>query len=120
MSHGEQVNHILVIEPTTTAWMYQNGSDAKTREHLKEIGDKFQEFLLDWRAAGRVRHRQRGYHCPAWIGGAAKDAGPGFPSASVYEGGGCCRRRLRMLSTGKTAAFDEFAERGMRSVLPRR
>ena len=45
LSQGQQVNHILVLEPTTTAWMYQNGSDAKTREHLKEIGDKFQEFL---------------------------------------------------------------------------
>jgi len=46
LSRGRTENHILVIEPTTTAWMYQNGSDAKTREHLKEIGDKFQEFLL--------------------------------------------------------------------------
>jgi hypothetical protein len=47
LSRGRTENHILVIEPTTTAWMYQNGSDAKTREHLKEIGDKFQGFLLD-------------------------------------------------------------------------
>ncbi|MBM4024232.1 MAG: hypothetical protein FJ280_02345 [Planctomycetes bacterium] len=40
MSQGRQVNRILVIEPTTTAWMYQN--DPK----LKEIGDRFQSLLV--------------------------------------------------------------------------
>jgi hypothetical protein len=47
LSQGHQVNHVLVLEPTTTAWMYQNGSDAKTREHLKAIGDKFQELIME-------------------------------------------------------------------------
>ncbi len=40
MSQGRQVNRILVIEPTTTAWMYQG--DPKQ----KEIGDKFQALLV--------------------------------------------------------------------------
>ncbi len=40
MSQGKQVNRVLVIEPTTTAWMYQG--DPKQ----KEIGDKFQTLLV--------------------------------------------------------------------------
>jgi len=40
MSQGRQVNRILVIEPTTTAWMYQG--DPKQ----KEIGEQFQALLV--------------------------------------------------------------------------
>jgi len=40
MSQGKQVNRVLVIEPTTTAWMYQG--DPKQ----KEIGDRFQTLLV--------------------------------------------------------------------------
>jgi hypothetical protein len=44
LSQGQQVNHILVIPPTTTAWMYQNdGSQAKK---LDEIGNQFFDFLM--------------------------------------------------------------------------
>jgi len=41
LSQGEQINPILVLEPTTTAWMYQ-GDGAK----LKEIGDSFFSFVM--------------------------------------------------------------------------
>lgn len=41
MSQGQQVNRILVLEPTTTAWMYQ-GDGA----HLDDIGNQFQQLLL--------------------------------------------------------------------------
>jgi hypothetical protein len=41
MSQGRQVNRVLVIEPTTTAWMYQGAP-----KHLKEIGDRFQAMLV--------------------------------------------------------------------------
>ena len=44
MSQGRQVNRILVIEPTTTAWMYQGDSIPKGR--LDEIGSRFQEMLM--------------------------------------------------------------------------
>ncbi|MFC1633407.1 glycosyl hydrolase [Planctomycetota bacterium] len=44
MSEGEQINRILVIEPTTTAWMYQGDSIPKGR--LKAIGDQFQQMLV--------------------------------------------------------------------------
>jgi hypothetical protein len=40
MSAGQQVNHVLVIEPTTSAWMYQ--PDASTRAQLDAIGNSFQ------------------------------------------------------------------------------
>ncbi len=40
MSQGRQVNRILVLEPTTSAWMYQ--SDPK----VNEIGDSFQQMLI--------------------------------------------------------------------------
>ncbi len=39
LSAGEQVNHILLIQPTTTAWMYQ-GDD-----HLSTIGNAFQDMV---------------------------------------------------------------------------
>ena len=44
MSQGRQINRILVIEPTTTAWMYQGDSIPKSR--LSEIGSRFQEMLM--------------------------------------------------------------------------
>jgi len=40
LSQGEQINRILVLEPTTTAWMYQ-GKESK----LKELGDSFFKLL---------------------------------------------------------------------------
>ena len=46
LSQGEQINRILVLEPTTTAWMYQ-GNEAK----LKELGDSFFKFLQALEAA---------------------------------------------------------------------
>ncbi len=51
MSHGEQVNRVLLIEPTTSAWMYQLHDFEFYRKPLrqdpqmKEIGDRFQELV---------------------------------------------------------------------------
>ena len=45
LSAGEQVNKVLVIEPTTTAWMYQ--ADSEHNEHLKKVGDEFQELVVE-------------------------------------------------------------------------
>ena len=39
LSAGEQVNHILLLEPTSTTWMYQATPD------LKKIGDEFQALV---------------------------------------------------------------------------
>ncbi|MBM3892754.1 MAG: hypothetical protein FJ388_26855, partial [Verrucomicrobia bacterium] len=41
LSQGEQVNRVLVLELTTTAWMYQ-GNAAR----LKEVGDAFFNLLM--------------------------------------------------------------------------
>ncbi len=46
MSQGEQINRILVLEPTSTAWMYQ-GNQAR----LKELGDAFFKLLMALEAA---------------------------------------------------------------------
>jgi hypothetical protein len=46
VSQGQQVNHILVVEPTTTAWMYQ-GNDGR----LKPLGDSFFDLLKALEAA---------------------------------------------------------------------
>jgi hypothetical protein len=43
MSAGEQVNRILVIEPTTTAWMYY--SPAAESGRLTTLGEDFQNFI---------------------------------------------------------------------------
>jgi hypothetical protein len=40
LSHGEEVNEILVIEPTSAAWMYQG-----QEEYLSKIGDGFQQLV---------------------------------------------------------------------------
>ncbi len=51
LSSGEQINDILVIEPTTSAWMYSinmknpRGWGAAYPDEAQEIGDKFHEFL---------------------------------------------------------------------------
>ncbi len=42
-SHGEQINEILVLEPTTSAWMYQ--PDRSTRDHMMKIGTEFQDLI---------------------------------------------------------------------------
>jgi hypothetical protein len=44
MSQGQQVNRILVIEPTTTAWMYQG--DTIPRKKLNDIGNQFQQMVV--------------------------------------------------------------------------
>ena len=40
LSHGREVNEILVIEPTTAAWMYQGEN-----QHLNKIGSDFQQLV---------------------------------------------------------------------------
>ena len=42
-SAGEQVNRVLVLEPTSTAWLYQ--SDPTQAAKLKQLGDDFQSLL---------------------------------------------------------------------------
>jgi hypothetical protein len=44
MSQGRQINRILVIEPTTTTWMYQGDTIPKGK--LGQIGNRFQEMLM--------------------------------------------------------------------------
>jgi hypothetical protein len=41
LSQGEQINDLLVLEPTTTAWMYQRDS-AK----LGPLGESFVKLLM--------------------------------------------------------------------------
>ncbi|MFA6242393.1 MAG: glycosyl hydrolase, partial [Candidatus Hydrogenedentales bacterium] len=41
MSQGEQINTVLVIEPTTTMWMYQEGD----RNTLEAMGQDFQHYV---------------------------------------------------------------------------
>lgn len=43
LSSGQQINSILLLEPTTTAWMYQDGGDAP----LKALGGAFQKLVTD-------------------------------------------------------------------------
>jgi len=49
MSQGEQRNRVLVIEPTTTAWMYQ--FDASQAGQLGEIGKTFFDLLMGFERA---------------------------------------------------------------------
>ena len=42
LASGEQINPVLVIEPTTTAWMY---AGAQPNPRMKELGEAFQQFI---------------------------------------------------------------------------
>lgn len=44
LSQGEQLNPILVLEPTSTAWIYN--TDAGNEPHLTELGNSFQALLM--------------------------------------------------------------------------
>ncbi|MHC4365432.1 MAG: glycosyl hydrolase [Planctomycetota bacterium] len=44
LSAGKEVNKILVIEPTTTAWIYQPAPSG--RGHLETIGEEFQRMVV--------------------------------------------------------------------------
>ncbi|MHC4283701.1 MAG: discoidin/SUN/FTP domain-containing protein [Planctomycetota bacterium] len=44
LSQGEQINQVLLIEPTTTTWMYQ--PDSSQRARLGDIGNQFQDMVL--------------------------------------------------------------------------
>jgi hypothetical protein len=46
LSEGQQVNHVLVLEPTTTAWLYQFPAEPSYKERLTALGDRFQELLV--------------------------------------------------------------------------
>ena len=46
LTQGEQVNRVLLLEPTTTAWMFQGNAAT-----LKEIGDSFFRLLMSLEAA---------------------------------------------------------------------
>jgi hypothetical protein len=46
LSEGRQVNHVLVLEPTTTAWMYQYPAEPQYKQRLTDLGDRFQELLV--------------------------------------------------------------------------
>ena len=48
LSSGEQRNAILVLEPTTTAWMYY--SPTQSNERLEAVGTDFQDFVNDLEA----------------------------------------------------------------------
>ncbi|MGN6298137.1 MAG: glycosyl hydrolase [Ginsengibacter sp.] len=43
MSQGKQMNDILIIEPTSSAWMYSG--PGKQNEGLTSIGNRFQQFI---------------------------------------------------------------------------
>jgi hypothetical protein len=46
VAQGEQLNSIVILEPTTTAWMYQGDS-----ARLKELGESFFQLLMKLEAA---------------------------------------------------------------------
>jgi hypothetical protein len=45
LSRGEQINNLLLIEPTTTAWMYN--AAGKNPPELEKVGAAFQKMVVD-------------------------------------------------------------------------
>lgn len=52
LSAGEQVNSILILEPTTSAWLY---AGSRPNARMMEIGKEFQAYITD------LEHRQVEY-----------------------------------------------------------
>jgi len=44
LSHGREINDILLIEPTTTAWMYQ--TETEQQPDLIKLGESFQKLVV--------------------------------------------------------------------------
>jgi len=47
LSQGEQINKILLLEPTTTAWMYNAAGQAEADSPLAKLGNSFQTLVVD-------------------------------------------------------------------------
>jgi hypothetical protein len=45
LSSGRQINKILVLEPTTSVWMYYSPFDEQSMKILKEIGNNFKKMV---------------------------------------------------------------------------
>ncbi|MBN2022333.1 MAG: hypothetical protein JW809_06020 [Pirellulales bacterium] len=43
LSEGEQINRVLLIEPTTTAWLYRH--DGSTQGQIHRLGNSFQDLV---------------------------------------------------------------------------
>ncbi len=56
MSMGQQRNHVLVIEPTTTAWMYQEDS-TQSAKLGRDRQDLFRSAAGVRAGTGGIRHR---------------------------------------------------------------
>lgn len=133
MSSGEQVNSTLVLEPTTTAWMYY--SPAVRSRALETIGWSFQDFVnrleaehIEYDLAseevveehGRVKKGklvigQRAYNLVVIPPGLEN-----LNSATAQLLGHYVRRRGRVLSVAGTPSFvdgrssDQFAKLALR------
>lgn len=78
LTRGRQVNRVLVLEPTTTAWMYQ-GNEAR----LKQLGDAFSATLMALEAA-QVEYDLGSEDVLARLGGVGTAVGvPGSWNAST-------------------------------------
>lgn len=80
LSAGEQVHHVLLIQPTTTAWMYQ--PDESGRPQLDAIGNSFQDLI------NRLEQEQAEYDigCEDIIGrhGRSEGGGPSDGPAQAW------------------------------------
>jgi hypothetical protein len=85
LSQGKQVNHVLVIEPTTTAWMYQGDG------LLGKIGQSFTDLV------NALEHSQVEYDL------ASEDVIKRFGKVSVNDNGNQVRQGL-LRRNRKTAA----------------
>ena len=47
LSQGQQINHVLLLEPTTTAWLYNAMPRNTPTPELVKIGDAFQSLVVD-------------------------------------------------------------------------
>ena len=128
LSSGEEINSVLVIEPTTTAWMYQpvehlSSSIPMPAGRLKEIGDQFFDLVLNLSKA-QVEYDIGCEDIIARHGAVAEEEEP-LGSRKPHDGGGpflqVGRRKYRAVVlppltetvNSKTMEFlEEFAKDG--------
>jgi hypothetical protein len=81
LSQGKRIHRVLVLEPTTTAWMYQGDS-----ERLRALGDSFFQLLMSLESA-QVEYDLGSEDIIARHGGIGADAGirPQWSSAATFR-----------------------------------
>jgi len=110
LSQGEQNNEILILEPTSTVWMYY--SSTHTLPHLDEIGGSFTELL------NALEHKQLEYDlgCETMISDHGKVKNGKFVVGQKEYATVILPENMEVLLPTTAKMLEDFARKGGRIV----